>query len=363
HDLDVLCSTLKNLRQLDGPQFLHVVTRKGKGYEPAEDDAILYHGVGKFDPPSGITKSGSTQKTFTQVFGDWICDEARTDDLLVGITPAMREGSGLVRFSQEYPDRYFDVGIAEQHAVTFAGGLAVSGYKPVVAIYSTFLQRAYDQLIHDICLQNLDVTFAVDRGGIVGADGPTHHGAFDLAFLRCIPNIVIMTPSDENECRQMLHTAYRHPGPAVVRYPRGSGSGVVAETQLSALEIGKAEIVLKGDRGIAILVFGTMLDVAKKVAARLSATLVNMRYVKPIDENLILELAKSNEWFVTLEDGVIAGGGGSAVAQVVAQRSTKVLSLGYPDQFITHGDPGKLVEETGLDEVGILKSISNWISD
>ncbi len=363
HDLDVLCSTLKNLRQLDGPQFLHVVTRKGKGYEPAEDDAILYHGVGKFDPPSGITKSGSTQKTFTQVFGDWICDEARTDDLLVGITPAMREGSGLVRFSQEYPDRYFDVGIAEQHAVTFAGGLAVSGYKPVVAIYSTFLQRAYDQLIHDICLQNLDVTFAVDRGGIVGADGPTHHGAFDLAFLRCIPNIVIMTPSDENECRQMLHTAYRHPGPAVVRYPRGSGSGVMAETQLSALEIGKAEIVLKGDSGIAILVFGTMLDIAKKVAARLSATLVNMRYVKPIDENLILELAKSNQWFVTLEDGVIAGGGGSAVAQVVAQHSTKVLSLGYPDQFITHGDPGKLVEETGLDEAGILNSISNWISD
>ncbi len=310
HDLDVLCSTLKNLRQLDGPQFLHVVTRKGKGYEPAEDDAILYHGVGKFDPPSGITKSGSTQKTFTQVFGDWICDEARTDDLLLGITPAMREGAGLVRFSQEYPDRYFDVGIAEQHAVTFAGGLAVSGYKPVVAIYSTFLQRAYDQLIHDICLQNLDVTFAVDRGGIVGADGPTHHGAFDLAFLRCIPNIVIMTPSDENECRQMLHTAYRHPGPAVVRYPRGSGSGVMAETQLSALEIGKAEIVLKGDSGIAILVFGTMLDIAKKVAARLSATLVKMRYVKPIDENLILELAKSNEWFVTLEDGVIAGVGG-----------------------------------------------------
>ncbi len=363
HDLDVLCSTLKNLRQLDGPQFLHVVTRKGKGYEPAEDDAILYHGVGKFDPPSGITKSGSTQKTFTQVFGDWICDEARTDDLLVGITPAMREGSGLVRFSQEYPDRYFDVGIAEQHAVTFAGGLAVSGHKPVVAIYSTFLQRAYDQLIHDICLQNLDVTFAVDRGGIVGADGPTHHGAFDLAFLRCIPNIVIMTPSDENECRQMLHTAYRHPGPAVVRYPRGSGSGVVTETQLSALEIGKAEIVLKGDRGIAILVFGTMLDVAKKVAARLSATLVNMRYVKPIDENLILELAKSNEWFVTLEDGVIAGGGGSAVAQVVAQHSTKVLSLGYPDQFITHGDPAMLVKETGLDEAGILNSISKWISD
>ena len=363
HDLDVLCSTLKNLRQLDGPQFLHVVTRKGKGYEPAEDDAILYHGVGKFDPPSGITKSGSTQKTFTQVFGDWICDEARTDDLLVGITPAMREGSGLVRFSQEYPDRYFDVGIAEQHAVTFAGGLAVSGYKPVVAIYSTFLQRAYDQLIHDICLQNLDVTFAVDRGGIVGADGPTHHGAFDLAFLRCIPNIVIMTPSDENECRQMLHTAYRHPGPAVVRYPRGSGSGVVTETQLSALEIGKAEIVLKGDSGIAILVFGTMLDIAKKVAARLSATLVNMRYVKPIDENLILELAKSNERFVTLEDGVIAGGGGSAVAQVVAQHSTKVLSLGYPDQFITHGDPAMLVKETGLDEAGILNSISKWISD
>ncbi len=363
HDLDVLCSTLKNLRQLDGPQFLHVVTRKGKGYEPAEDDAILYHGVGKFDPPSGITKSGSTQKTFTQVFGDWICDEARTDDLLVGITPAMREGSGLVRFSQEYPDRYFDVGIAEQHAVTFAGGLAVSGYKPVVAIYSTFLQRAYDQLIHDICLQNLDVTFAVDRGGLVGADGPTHHGAFDLAFLRCIPNIVIMTPSDENECRQMLHTAYRHPGPAVVRYPRGSGSGVMAETQLSALEIGKAEIVLKGDSGIAILVFGTMLDIAKKVAARLSATLVNMRYVKPIDENLILDLAKSNEWFVTLEDGVIAGGGGSAVAQVVAQHSTKVLSLGYPDQFITHGDPAMLVKETGLDEAGILNSISKWISD
>ncbi len=363
HDLDVLCSTLKNLRQLDGPQFLHVVTRKGKGYEPAEDDAILYHGVGKFDPPSGITKSGSTQKTFTQVFGDWICDEARTDDLLVGITPAMREGSGLVRFSQEYPDRYFDVGIAEQHAVTFAGGLAVSGYKPVVAIYSTFLQRAYDQLIHDVCLQNLDLTFAVDRGGLVGADGPTHHGAFDLAFLRCIPNIVIMTPSDENECRQMLHTAYRHPGPAVVRYPRGSGSGVVTETQLSALEIGKAEIVLKGDSGIAILVFGTMLDIAKKVAARLSATLVKMRYVKPIDENLILELAKSNQWFVTLEDGVIAGGGGSAVAQVVAQHSTKVLSLGYPDQFITHGDPAMLVKETGLDEAGILNSISKWISD
>jgi len=363
HDLDVLVATLANLRKLDGPQFLHVVTQKGKGYKPAEEDAILYHGVGKFAPPEGVVSKPAANPAYTQIFGDWLCDMAAREERLIAITPAMREGSGLVRFSQEYSDRYFDVGIAEQHALTFAAGLAAEGMKPVVAIYSTFLQRAYDQLIHDICIQNLDVTFAVDRSGLVGADGPTHHGSFDLSYLRCLPNIVVMVPSDENECRQMLFTAFELPTPAVVRYPRGTGPGVAVEQEMTALPLGRSEIRRQGKR-IAILAFGAPLAAALEAAEEFDATVANMRFVKPLDERLVCELADSHDYLVTVEENVVAGGAGSAVTEALerAGRACRVLQLGLPDRFVGHGDPAKLIAECGLDASGIARSIRETIS-
>ena len=363
HDLDVLVATLTNLRKLDGPQFLHVVTQKGKGYKPAEEDAILYHGVGKFAPPEGVVSKPAAKPAYTQIFGDWLCDMAEREERLIAITPAMREGSGLVRFSQEYADRYFDVGIAEQHAVTFAAGLAAEGMKPVVAIYSTFLQRAYDQLIHDICIQNLDVTFAVDRSGLVGADGPTHHGSFDLSYLRCLPNMVVMVPSDENECRQMLFTAFELPTPAVVRYPRGTGPGVAVEQAMTALPLGRGEIRRQGKR-IAILAFGAPLAAALEAAEEFDATVANMRFVKPLDERLVCELADSHDYLVTVEENVVAGGAGSAVIEALerARRASRVLQLGLPDRFVGHGDPAKLIAECGLDAPGIIRSIRENIS-
>ncbi|MFN0315369.1 MAG: 1-deoxy-D-xylulose-5-phosphate synthase [Burkholderiales bacterium] len=361
HDVDGLVATLSNLRELDGPQFLHVVTKKGKGYKAAEDDPILYHGVSKFDPKVGIQSKPAFKPAYTQVFGDWLCDMAARDDKLIGITPAMREGSGLVRFSKEYPERYFDVGIAEQHAVTFAAGLACENAKPVVAIYSTFLQRAYDQLIHDVAIQELPVLFALDRGGLVGADGPTHHGAFDLSYLRCIPNITVMTPSDENECRQMLYTGYQLGKPAAVRYPRGTGPGVPVQAEMTALPIGKALLRRQGER-LAILAFGGVLSAALEVGTALNATVVNMRFVKPLDESLLAELAASHEFFVTVEENVIMGGAGSAVLEALQRLRCKipVLQLGIPDRFIDHGDPASLVKECGLDAAGIAASIRAW---
>ncbi len=363
HDLDVLVATLANLRKLDGPQFLHVVTRKGKGYSPAEDDAILYHGVGKFEPAEGIVSKPQGRPAYTNVFGDWLCDMAAREERLLAITPAMREGSGMVRFSQEYADRYFDVGIAEQHALTFAAGLAVEGMKPVVAIYSTFLQRAYDQLIHDICLQNLDVTFAIDRSGLVGADGPTHHGSFDLSYLRCLPNIIVMTPADENECRQMLFTAFETPTPAAVRYPRGSGPGVAIEQEMTGVEIGRGEVRRQGKR-VAILAFGAPLAAALEAADELDATVANMRFVKPLDENLIRELSQAHEYLVTVEENVVSGGAGSAVLEALERMGlqSRVLQLGLPDRFVDHGDPASLIAECGLDAAGIGRSIRKYIS-
>jgi len=359
HNLDVLLSTLSNLKKLEGPQFLHIVTRKGKGYEPAEKDPILYHGVTKFDPDAGITPKSGGKPTYTQIFGDWLCDTAALDSRLIGITPAMREGSGLVRFSQEYPDRYFDVGIAEQHALTFAAGLACEGLKPVVAIYSTFLQRAYDQLIHDICIQNLPVLFGIDRAGLVGADGPTHAGSFDLTYLRCLPNMVVMAPSDENECRQMLHTGFQIDGPAAVRYPRGSGPGVPVQKDLTALPIGKGEVRRRGQR-VAILSFGALLKPCVEAAEKLDATVANMRFVKPLDEELVRELAISHEWLVTVEENTILGGAGSAVLEALEKKGIqkKVLQLGLPDRFVDHGDPARLLKECGLDAEGIHASIA-----
>ena len=356
HDLDVLCATLRNLRKLEGPQFLHVVTRKGKGYQRAEEDAILYHGVGKFDPPEGIQPKSSQNQTYTQVFGQWLCDVGAKDDRLIGITPAMREGSGLVKFSQQYPERYFDVGIAEQHAVTFAAGLATEGFKPVLAIYSTFLQRAYDQLIHDVCIQNLDVTFALDRSGLVGADGPTHHGAFDLAYLRCIPNVVVMTPSDATQCVHMLNLAYQHPGPAVVRYPRGDAL-VATHSDIQVVQMGRAELVKEGNAGVAILVFGPLLEITLRVAAQLNATVVDMRFVKPLDVHMVRTIAEQNSVIVTVEDGVSMGGGGSAVCEALGKKDLKVLRIGLPDKFVTHGDTDLLLTECGLDEQGIYNQI------
>ncbi|MEZ7896286.1 MAG: 1-deoxy-D-xylulose-5-phosphate synthase [Thauera sp.] len=359
HDLDALIPTLQNLRKLKGPQFLHVITRKGQGYKLAEADPVLYHGVSKFDHTAGIQAGKSGGKlTYTQVFGDWLCDMAKADPRIVGITPAMREGSGLVRFAQEFPERYFDVGIAEQHAVTFAAGLACEGFVPVVAIYSTFLQRAYDQLIHDVALQNLPVVFAIDRGGLVGADGATHHGAFDLSFLACVPNLVVMAPTDEDECRQMLYTAVQHPGPSAVRYPRGGGNGTVPQAQMRALPIGKGEVVRHG-RGIALLAFGSLLGVAREVAETLDATLANMRFVKPLDAELVAELAASHELIVTLEESAVIGGAGAEVARVLDSLAARprVLRLGLPDHFIDHGDQGQLLASVGLDRAGILASI------
>ena len=360
HDLDALIPTLNNLKKLKGPQFLHVITRKGQGYKLAEADPILYHGVSKFDHTAGIQTAKTAGKlTYTQVFGDWLCDAATLDARIVGITPAMREGSGMVRFAQEHPERYFDVGIAEQHAVTFAAALACEGFVPVVAIYSTFLQRAYDQLIHDVALQNLPVVFAIDRGGLVGADGATHHGAYDLSYLSCIPNMVVMAPADENECRQMLHTATQHAGPSAVRYPRGSGSGVAPAAKMSALPIGKAQVRRQGTR-IALLAFGSMVSLAEGVGETLDATVVNMRFIKPLDEALVLELAAHHELLVTLEENAVIGGAGAEVSRVVetlAQRP-RMLRLGLPDRFIDHGDQAQLLASVGLDEAGILASIN-----
>jgi 1-deoxy-D-xylulose-5-phosphate synthase len=364
HDLDALVTTLSNVRALKGPQFVHVITRKGYGYARAEDDPILYHGVTKFDPAAGIVpKSAKGSPTYTQVFGDWLCDMAAADPRLVGITPAMREGSGLVRFSQEYPKRYFDVGIAEQHAVTFAGGLACEGMKPVVAIYSTFLQRAYDQLIHDVALQNLPVMFAIDRAGIVGADGATHLGAFDLSYLRCLPNMTVMAPANEDECRKLLTTAFMLGSPAAVRYPRGAGPGVAIDPALTVLPVGKGVVVREAKRRgnrVAVLAFGAPLTAALEAAETHDATVANMRFVKPLDVELVLQLARDHDALVTVEENVIAGGAGSAVGEALAAAGVEVplLMLGLPDAFIDHGDPAFLIAQSGLDQKGIAASIS-----
>jgi 1-deoxy-D-xylulose-5-phosphate synthase len=359
HDLESLIPTLENIKKLKGPQFLHVVTKKGQGYKLAEAEPILYHGTGKFNPTEGIiapTKAGKV--TYTEVFGNWLCDMAAADKRLVGITPAMREGSGMVRFEQQYPERYFDVGIAEQHSVTFAGGLATEGLKPVVAIYSTFLQRAYDQLIHDVALQNLDVVFALDRAGLVGADGATHAGNYDMSFLRCIPNMVIMAASDENECRRMLTTGFHYPGPAAVRYPRGAGIGAAIEKELTSIEIGKGEIKRRGT-GVAILAFGSMVAPSVAAAEGLDATVANMRFVKPLDVELVKQLARDHDYFVTVEEGSVMGGAGAAVAEALASEGIvkPLLMLGLPDKFIDHGDPAALLAGVGLDAAGIAASI------
>jgi 1-deoxy-D-xylulose-5-phosphate synthase len=357
HDLDALIPTLTNIRKLRGPQFLHVVTRKGQGYKLAEEDPITYHGPGKFDPAEGIRKpAGGGKPTYSQIFGDWLCDMARQDSRLVAITPAMREGSGMVRFSEEFPDRYFDAAIAEQHAVTFAAGMACEGMKPVVAIYSTFLQRGYDQLIHDVAIQNLPVLFALDRGGIVGGDGQTHNGAFDYAYLRTVPNMVVMAPADENECRQMLYTGYQLNGPAAVRYPRGGGAGVAVREEFSLVPVGKGEIRREGKR-IAILAFGSMVRPALEAGELLDATVANMRFVKPVDAELVLRLAATHELVVTVEEHQIMGGAGSAVLEVLSQSSARTLLLGLPDRFIDHGDSAKLLSAVGLDAGGIRASI------
>ena len=358
HDLPTLVKTLRNLRKQNGPRFLHVVTRKGKGYEPAEADAITYHGVTPFDPATGKIEKKPSGKTYTQVFGEWLCDTAAKDQKLIGITPAMREGSGMVEFAERYPGRYYDVGIAEQHALTFAAGLACEGMRPVVAIYSTFLQRAYDQLIHDVCLQNLPVLLAIDRAGLVGADGATHNGAFDLSFLRCVPNMMIMAPSDESECRRMLTTGFLHDGPAAVRYPRGAGPGVKISRALAPLPVGKAELRRKG-RDIAILAFGTMLAPALAAGELINATVVNMRFVKPLDEDLLRELARTHELLVTVEENTVNGGAGSGVNEFLSAAgiTTTVLNLGLPDRFIEHGNAGELLRDCGLDTDGIRRQI------
>jgi 1-deoxy-D-xylulose-5-phosphate synthase len=363
HDLPALVRTLRNVRGLKGPQFLHVVTRKGKGYAPAEADPIKWHGPGPFDADKGlIFKDKSSGPSYSQVFGEWLCDMAERDARIVGITPAMREGSGLVEFSKRFPDRYFDVAIAEQHAVTLAAGLATEGLRPVVAIYSTFLQRAYDQLIHDVALQKLPVTFALDRAGLVGGDGATHQGAFDLSYLRCIPNLVVMAPADENECRQMLYTAMTLDGPAAVRYPRGAGPGVPIEAAMRAVPIGKAEVRREGRSGLAILAFGTMVAAVSDVAERLDATLVNMRFVKPLDEELIIRMAARHESLVTVEENVLAGGAGAAVLEVLAAGGylRPVLRLGLPDRFIEHGSRADNLAAAGLDPAALRAAIEHW---
>ena len=359
HDLDSLIPTLQNMRALKGPQFLHVVTKKGQGYKLAEADPVLYHGPGKFDPAIGIQKPAAAPKTtYTQIFGTWLCDMAAQDARLVGITPAMREGSGMVEFERRFAKRYFDVGIAEQHAVTFAAGLACEGQKPVVAIYSTFLQRGYDQLIHDVALQNLDVTFALDRAGLVGADGATHAGNYDIAFMRCIPNMVVATPSDENETRLLLSTCYHHPGPAAVRYPRGAGVGALPQAELATVELGRGLMRRQGKK-IAILVFGTLLPAALKAAEALNLSVADMRFVKPLDLALVLELAASHAGLVTLEEGAIMGGAGSAVAEALAAAGVMcaLLQLGLPDRFIDHGEQGALLASVGLDAAGIERAV------
>jgi 1-deoxy-D-xylulose-5-phosphate synthase len=359
HDLDALIPTLENLKKLKGPKFLHVITKKGQGYKLAEADPILYHGVGKFAACDGIQSAkGPGKLTYTQVFGDWLCDMAKADSRLVGITPAMREGSGMVRFANEHADRYYDVGIAEQHAVTFAAGLACEGLKPVVAIYSTFLQRGYDQLVHDVALQNLPVVFAVDRGGLVGADGPTHHGTFDLSFVTCIPNMVVMTPADEAECRKMLSTAMAIDGPSLVRYPRGSGTGAVPEMNLDTLPVGKGEIRRQG-KDVALLAFGSLVPAALAAGEELDATVANMRFVKPLDIELIVELAGNHSLLVSIEENAVIGGAGSEIERALAERglNVPVLRLGLPDRFIDHGEQGQLLAELGLDKDGIVHAV------
>ncbi len=363
HDLDNLIATLGNIRKLRGPQFLHVVTRKGQGYKLAEEDPIAYHGPGKFNPAEGIKKPGAAGKpSYSQIFGDWLCDMARLDERLVAVTPAMREGSGMVRYSEEFPERYFDVAIAEQHAVTFAAGLACEGLKPVVAIYSTFLQRGYDQVIHDVAVQNLPVLFALDRGGLVGGDGQTHNGAFDYAYLRTVPNFVVMAPADENECRQMLYTGFKLNGPAAVRYPRGTGPGVAWQKEFSEIPVGKGEIRRRG-RNIAILAFGSMLKPALDAGEALDATVANMRFVKPLDSELVLRLAATHDLIVTVEEHQVMGGAGSAVLEVLAKTNAKALLLGLPDRFVEHGDPARMLSSVGLDGAGILKSIRDVIPE
>lgn len=365
HDVNMLVDTLRNMRNLKGPQLLHIKTQKGKGYQPAEADPIGYHGVPKFDPTeSKLPKSKPGAPTFSNVFGDWLCDMAKNDKKLMAITPAMREGSGMVRFSKEYPEQYFDVAIAEQHAVTLAAGLACEGLKPVVAIYSSFLQRAYDQLIHDVALQNLPVLFAIDRAGIVGADGETHQGAYDLSFMRCIPNMIIMAPSDTNECRQMLYTGYQCNQPVAVRYPRGSAGDGAVQTDMTAIEIGKAREIKQGSK-IAILSFGTLLENAKLAAESLNASLIDMRFIKPLDSNAIDQLLSDHDVIITLEDNAIAGGAGSAVNEYLAaiKANSKILNLGIPDEFIKHGTQEQMHAEMGLDANGILTSIREFIAN
>ena len=363
HDLPTLVQTLHNLRALKGPRLLHVVTRKGKGYPPAEDEPVGYHGVGVFDPACGLkpARSGGGP-SYTQVFGEWLCDMAERDERLIGITPAMREGSGLVEFAERFPNRYFDVAIAEQHAVTLAAGLACEGLKPVVAIYSTFLQRAYDQLIHDVALQNLPVLFAIDRAGLVGPDGPTHAGSFDYSYLRCIPNLVVMAPADENECREMLYTGFQLNQPAAVRYPRGKGTGVdVRREEMRALPLGEAVVRRRG-RDLALLAFGSMVEIAEAVARRLDATVVNMRFIKPLDEAVVVRLAAEHRWLVTLEENVVAGGAGSAVNECLAARNihVPVYNVGLPDRFVGQGERDELLAECGLDVEGVLRQLTDW---
>ncbi|AXB30657.1 1-deoxy-D-xylulose-5-phosphate synthase [Vibrio campbellii] len=364
HDVNELVKTLKNMRELKGPQFLHIMTKKGKGYEPAEKDPIGYHAVPKFAPSNNsLPKSSGGKPTFSKIFGDFLCDMAAQDPKLMAITPAMREGSGMVRFSKEYPSQYFDVAIAEQHAVTLATGMAIAGDHPIVAIYSTFLQRGYDQLIHDVAIMDLPVMFAIDRAGLVGADGQTHQGAFDLSFMRCIPNMVIMAPSDENECRQMLYTGHKHTGPSAVRYPRGSGMGTDIEKDFTALEIGKGRIVRKGEK-VAILSFGTFLGNALEAAEKLNATVADMRFVKPLDEALIRQLAAEHDVLVTLEENAIAGGAGAGVIEFMMQDKIikPVLNLGLPDRFVPQGTQDELHEDLGLDAKGIEKSINDYLA-
>ena len=363
HDLPTLVQTLHNLRALKGPRLLHVVTRKGKGYPPAEDEPVGYHGVGVFDPACGLkpARSGGGP-SYTQVFGEWLCDMAERDERLIGITPAMREGSGLVEFAERFPNRYFDVAIAEQHAVTLAAGLACEGLKPVVAIYSTFLQRAYDQLIHDVALQNLPVLFAIDRAGLVGPDGPTHAGSFDYSYLRCIPNLVVMAPADENECREMLYTGFQLNQPAAVRYPRGKGTGVeVRREEMRALPMGEAVVRRRG-RDLALLAFGSMVEVAELVARQMDATVVNMRFIKPLDEAVVVRLAAEHRWLVTLEENVVAGGAGSAVNECLAARSIQipVYNIGLPDRFMGQGERDELLAQCGLDVEGVLRQLTDW---
>jgi 1-deoxy-D-xylulose-5-phosphate synthase len=375
HDINTLVDTLSNIRELKGMQFLHVVTQKGKGFEPAEDDPNKYHGVSKFDPSNGVSHTTAAAKTYTQVFGDWLVDMADADENLVGITPAMCDGSGLNDFAAKYPNRYFDVGIAEQHALTFAAGMACDGLKPVIAIYSTFLQRAYDQLIHDIALQNLDVLFAIDRAGLVGADGPTHAGSFDLSYLRCIPNIIIMAPSNENECRQMLSTGYKYDGVAAVRYPRGAGTGAAIDTTLETLTIGKGEIVRnvtakkgkteKNIKKVAILAFGSLLTPALEAASVLDASVANMRFIKPLDTDLLSKLASTHELIVTVEENALMGGAGAAVLEAMQtlNLSTPTLCLGLPDTFIEHGVHETMLAECGLDGIGIISAIKEKLDN